>query len=248
MPSMTSLCSAPTSERGVASPSAIARNVVPGPSAVSVRSSQPVWVAVVAVPRSRQSWAWKWLRLASGEATACTAAIWPAVQNGCSGASAGCRPKRESPRQQRGGVDADVRPGPAQVGVAGRHDHAQAVHAAAEEDDDERAGVVLPAAKAYCVVTSWVPSAATPTAPAPAMTRRRVNPCASGPFAGPGRRRPVSACTRIAASGRFGPCRQQAPSSSAVGGSGRRSRRCLGRTAGGAGSMLSQSWPHRSAW
>ena len=45
----------PTNERGSAAPSEMARNVVPGPMAVSTRSRQPVRTAVEAASRSTQS-------------------------------------------------------------------------------------------------------------------------------------------------------------------------------------------------
>ena len=121
------------------------------------------------------SWAWKWLRLASGEATACTAVIWPDVQNGCSGASAGCMPKRES----SGSSAAASTP---MFGRARRRLASPAGTITLRPSMPPRrkmttsVRVLGSAAKAYRVVTSWVPSAATPTAPAPAMTRRRVNP------------------------------------------------------------------------
>ena len=104
MPWSTSLLWPPTSERGSAEPSAMARNVVPGPSWSSTRSSQPVRTAVDAAPRSRQSCAWKWLRLASGDATACTAAIFPAFQNGSSGAIAGVQAEARVAGEQRAGL------------------------------------------------------------------------------------------------------------------------------------------------
>jgi hypothetical protein len=79
-PCSTIAGSLPTSERGSELPSEMARKVVPGPIACSTRSSQPVVTATSAAPRSMQSCAWKWLRLASGVATACTAAMVPAFQ------------------------------------------------------------------------------------------------------------------------------------------------------------------------
>src|ERR1700755_1720215 len=67
--------------------------------------------------------------------------------------------------------------------------------------------VVDGARSATRVVAIWLARLATPTAPAPASTRRRVNPlrhwsrCACRSAA------TASACTRIAASGRLGPKR-----------------------------------------
>jgi hypothetical protein len=190
MPSRVSLCSVPTSERGVASDSATARNVVPGPIAVSVRSNHPVWTAVVAVPRSRQSWAWKWLRLASGEATACTAAIWPAFQNGAAARAAGAA--RTGSRRASSALSGTTRVGRAffrLASLAGTTMLRPSMPPRMNTMTSVRL-LVAGSAKEYLVVTSWVPSAATPTAPAPAMTRRRVKPRRHRSFSGRGRRRP----------------------------------------------------------
>ena len=176
--------------------------------AVSVRSSQPVWVAVVAVPRSRHSCAWKWLRLASGEATACTAAILPAVQNGCSGASAGCRPKRRVQRQQGAGRHPDVR---ARAGAGsrrwpGRRRLSPSMPPRMKTTTRVRV-FVSGAANAYLRRDELrAERGARPTAPAPAMHAAAGESLAPAVLLlAPGPPRPSRRATRTAASARFGP-------------------------------------------
>jgi hypothetical protein len=77
--------------------------------------------------------------------------------------------------------------------------------------------VLTGSANAYRLVTSWVPNAATPTAPAPAMTRRRVNPRRQRSFSRARLACTDSACTRMAASVRFGPCRRSSSALRGVG-------------------------------
>ena len=108
--------------------------------------------------------------------------------------------------------------------------------------------VVAGSANEYRVVTSWVPSAATPTAPAPAMTRRRVKPLSQRAFS----RGQVGADLlgldpqRGVGQGRAVPAQLGAPAAPW--------RPVLGRRAAvrrvGAVSAVAtrQSWPHRSAW
>src|SRR5689334_5680903 len=68
--------------------------------------------------------------------------------------------------------------------------------------------VVAGSANATRVVTSWVPSAATPTKPAPCTSRRRVKPLLHLSFWSASRSATARASTRIAASPSVGPCRR----------------------------------------
>ncbi len=86
----------PASDRGSTDVAPTARKVVPGPTASSTRSSQPSTVSPSDPPRSRQSWAWKWLREMSGVETAGTAVNWPFFHSSCRGASAGWSPNPRS--------------------------------------------------------------------------------------------------------------------------------------------------------
>ena len=111
-----------------------------GPSTSSTRSSQPSAVPVDEPPRSRQSWAWKWLRDTSGVDTAGTAVNWPRPHSSCSGASAGCRPKPRSSGSSAAGGTAIRGRAASRCGSAAGTTHRQPVDAAAQEDHDQGAG------------------------------------------------------------------------------------------------------------
>ena len=107
--------------------------------ASSTRSSQPSDVPVEDPPRSRQSWAWKWLRDRSGVETPWTAASCRRPHRGWRGASAGWSPKPRSSGSRASAGTAMPGRAAGEVGVGCRHHHGQAVQPPAQEHHDQRA-------------------------------------------------------------------------------------------------------------
>ncbi len=171
-----SVAFSPIWERGTLLVPLTERKVVPSPMACKARSSHPALPPAADPPRSRQSWAWKCERVSSGVAMAGTAANIFLLIRSCNGASPGCRPNPLSrPISDALGTAIPGLASCSRLSLTGTSMFSPSMPP--RRNTTTKVPVCWPgAAKDTREVTSWAPSAMTPTPIPPANSCRREKP------------------------------------------------------------------------